>query len=172
MFTCGESCSDGNLIICTQSDLPGMLGVDFIHCEHESEEIIAQSKGAVGLVQGDMITTQYFDSVGVEINEMLKESGMVRIGEMGCLSTIMTFLRTFSRSLILVFGLEMFGLLEWHLAALPDTCTAWQSSLWIALCSKLSWRSTLLWQEVLVYLLCGTAEQHTCSHPEFWLVYG
>eukprot|EP00803_Ostreobium_quekettii_P004714 evm.model.scf_1673.1 EVM.evm.TU.scf_1673.1 scf_1673:10433-21504(-) len=63
------------------SDLPTLLNVDLAHCEHVAKSIISESDGTTTLLQGDLVTSQYFDGVGIEINDMLQETGMVRVGD-------------------------------------------------------------------------------------------
>lgn len=44
-------------------DLPPLLGVDLVHCEVAAAAIVEESKGETLLAQGEVITTQYFDSL-------------------------------------------------------------------------------------------------------------
>lgn len=53
-------------------DLPAALGVDFVHCELQADIAVQNSDGALQKIQGDLITESYFDSLAVEVNEMLK----------------------------------------------------------------------------------------------------
>lgn len=55
-----------------QVDLPAALGVDLIHCERQAALAVESSNGSLQRIQGDLITVSYFDSLAVEINEMLK----------------------------------------------------------------------------------------------------
>ncbi|GFR49317.1 hypothetical protein Agub_g11343, partial [Astrephomene gubernaculifera] len=63
-------------------ELPTIVGVDYIHCERQAAAIVAESSGAVMEVQGELITTQYFDSIAAEINDQLQEAGQLNIGEL------------------------------------------------------------------------------------------
>ena len=55
-----------------QVDLPPLLGVDLVHCEREAGGAVADSAGAMRLVQGELVTDAYFDSVADEIDETLQ----------------------------------------------------------------------------------------------------
>ncbi|KAG2435773.1 hypothetical protein HXX76_006969 [Chlamydomonas incerta] len=63
-------------------ELPTIVGVDLIHCERQVAAIIAQSAGAVQEVNGELITTQYLDTIASEINDQLQESGQINVGEL------------------------------------------------------------------------------------------
>lgn len=63
-------------------ELPTIVGVDLIHCERQVAAIIAQSAGTVQEVNGELITTQYLDTIASEINDQLQESGQINVGEL------------------------------------------------------------------------------------------
>lgn len=53
-------------------ELPALIGVDLVHCERQGAALVAESDGAVMEAQGELITTQYFDSIAAEINDLLQ----------------------------------------------------------------------------------------------------
>jgi len=55
-----------------QVDLPPLLGVDLVHCEREAGAAVSAAAGAMRLVQGELVTDAYFDSVADEIDETLQ----------------------------------------------------------------------------------------------------
>ena len=65
-----------------QVDLPPLLGVDLVHCEREAAAAVEAAAGAMRSVQGELITTAYFDSIAAEIDETLevRGAGQVRYG--------------------------------------------------------------------------------------------
>ncbi|BDA42327.1 E3 UFM1-protein ligase 1 homolog [Coccomyxa sp. Obi] len=63
-------------------DLPAVLGVDLIHCEKQAQLAIESSNGSLQRIQGDLITLSYFDSLATEVNETLKEAGVVSISNL------------------------------------------------------------------------------------------
>ena len=55
-----------------QVDLPPLLGVDLVHCEREAGAAVSATAGAMRLLQGELVTDAYFDSVADEIDETLQ----------------------------------------------------------------------------------------------------
>ncbi|GMH33262.1 hypothetical protein BSKO_01096 [Bryopsis sp. KO-2023] len=64
------------------ADLPSLLNVDLVHCEVQVDSIVADSGGAVTVIENDIVTIQYFDSIAVEINDILQDSGMLKVGDL------------------------------------------------------------------------------------------
>lgn len=65
---------------CIQSDLPSLLNVDLHHCECQVDTIMAETSGSISEFQGELISDKYFDNVAAEMNELLQDAGMIRIG--------------------------------------------------------------------------------------------
>lgn len=65
-------------------DIPAQLNVDLVHCERIAAELVAQDS-AVQLAQGELLSTQYFDALAVEVQEVLAEAGAMSIGMHTCL---------------------------------------------------------------------------------------
>jgi hypothetical protein len=57
-----------------QVDLPAALGVDLLHCERQAAAAVGESSGRVQLIQGELITLAYFDSLAAEVNDTLQVS--------------------------------------------------------------------------------------------------
>ena len=55
-----------------QADLPAQLGVDLAHCERQAQQAVEQSRGSMQIVQGEIITSAYFDGLAAEIDELLQ----------------------------------------------------------------------------------------------------
>lgn len=53
-------------------DLPALLGVDLVHCERQAGATVGDSGGALQLVQGELITTSYFDALAAEVADSLQ----------------------------------------------------------------------------------------------------
>ncbi|KAL0488554.1 E3 UFM1-protein ligase [Acrasis kona] len=64
-----------------RSDLQALLKVDFSHIERITNKIISESNQTISLVHGDLITTEYLDSVCREVDENLQESGSIDLGD-------------------------------------------------------------------------------------------
>ena len=62
-----------------QSDLPAQLGVDLAYCQQQTELAVENSRGTMQIVQGEIMTKAYFDSIAAEIEESLQESGMLTL---------------------------------------------------------------------------------------------
>ena len=43
-----------------------------MHCEHAARQAVAESNGQLRLVQGELITVEYFDNLAAEIDEILQ----------------------------------------------------------------------------------------------------
>ncbi|GBG67649.1 hypothetical protein CBR_g777 [Chara braunii] len=63
-------------------DLAMTIGVDLAHCEHQAKFILHDNADTFGLVQGEIITTKYWDTVAEEIEETLQQSGQTSIAEL------------------------------------------------------------------------------------------
>lgn len=63
-------------------ELPTIVGVDLVHCERQASVIVAESGGTILEVQGDLISTEYFDSIAAEIDDQLQDAGQIGIGEL------------------------------------------------------------------------------------------
>ena len=63
-------------------DLPAALGVDLVHCEKAAASAVAASGGDLRLVQGDVVSTAYFDALAAEVGELLEDAGSLGIGEL------------------------------------------------------------------------------------------
>ena len=46
--------------------------MDLLHCEHAARQAVAESNGQLRLVQGELITVEYFDNLAAEIDEILQ----------------------------------------------------------------------------------------------------
>ncbi|KAI5082067.1 hypothetical protein GOP47_0001810 [Adiantum capillus-veneris] len=62
-------------------DLANTIGVDLFYCEKQAESIISACPNLM-LVQGEIISTSYWDAVAEEINESLQETGQVSLAEL------------------------------------------------------------------------------------------
>lgn len=62
-------------------DLSGTLGVELIHCERQAQQIV-QNDASLSLVQGEILSSNYWDSIAEEINESLEVSGQMSVGEL------------------------------------------------------------------------------------------
>lgn len=62
-------------------DLASTIGVDLFYCERQAEGIVASCDNLM-LVQGEIISTSYWDSVAEEINESLQEAGRISLAEL------------------------------------------------------------------------------------------
>lgn len=62
-------------------DLSGTLGVELIHCERQAQQIV-QSNPSLSLVQGEILSSSYWDSIAEEINESLEVAGQMSLGEL------------------------------------------------------------------------------------------
>lgn len=62
-------------------DLAGTLGVELIHCERQAQQIV-QSNADLTLVQGEILSSGYWDAVADEINESLQVAGQISVAEL------------------------------------------------------------------------------------------
>ena len=46
--------------------------MDLLHCERAARQAVADSNGQLRLVQGELITAEYFDNLAAEIDEILQ----------------------------------------------------------------------------------------------------
>lgn len=53
-------------------NLPAQLAVDLLHCERAAQQAVAESNGRLRVVQGELITLDYFDNLAAEIDEILQ----------------------------------------------------------------------------------------------------
>ena len=56
----------------TQVNLPAQLAVDLVHCDRAARQAVADSQGQLKIVQGELITVEYFDTLAMEIDEILQ----------------------------------------------------------------------------------------------------
>jgi hypothetical protein len=64
-----------------RTDLPELLNVDFSHIESICNNLLKEDR-SLHLVQGEILTDEYLDSVCEEVNETLQESGVLYIGDL------------------------------------------------------------------------------------------
>ena len=64
------------------TDLPPALNVDVVHCERRARVLASDKANEIDLVEGELITPKYFDDVAKEIDEELREYGVVQVGEL------------------------------------------------------------------------------------------
>lgn len=62
-------------------ELPAVVGVNLLHCQQQAAEAVAESRGALQLLQGELITTAYFDTLAAEVADSLMESGAVTVAQ-------------------------------------------------------------------------------------------
>jgi len=72
-----------------QVNLPAQLAVDLLHCEREAQQEVAESNGQLRVVQGELITVDYFDNLAAEIDEILQVCHS-KLGSSQALCLIMT----------------------------------------------------------------------------------
>ena len=58
-----------------------VIGVDLFYCERQAESIVAAHTDLM-LVQGEVISTGYWDVVAEEINESLQEASQVSLADL------------------------------------------------------------------------------------------
>ncbi|KAL0031439.1 hypothetical protein WJX77_000485 [Trebouxia sp. C0004] len=63
-------------------NLPAQLAVDLLHCEHAAQQAVAESNGQLRIVQGELITVDYFDNLAAEIDEILQAGGVIPLGDL------------------------------------------------------------------------------------------
>eukprot|EP00892_Ulva_mutabilis_P004785 jgi/Ulvmu1/2679/UM014_0135.1 len=52
-------------------DLPGVLGVDYTHCNAQAQVLLRDKADAVKLINGDLVSHTFFVKMAKEVNEML-----------------------------------------------------------------------------------------------------
>ncbi|MCO5567535.1 hypothetical protein L7F22_021229 [Adiantum nelumboides] len=62
-------------------DLANTIGVDLYYCEKQADSIISCCPNLM-LVQGEIISTSYWDAVAEEISESLQETGQVSLADL------------------------------------------------------------------------------------------
>lgn len=62
-------------------DLSDVTGVDLYHVEKQAHVIVADNPGLM-LIQGEIISQHYWDSVAEEINERLQECSQIPLSEL------------------------------------------------------------------------------------------
>lgn len=62
-------------------DLADTTGVDLYHVEKQAERAVADNPGFM-LIQGELISERYWDSVAEEINERLQECSQIALAEL------------------------------------------------------------------------------------------
>eukprot|EP00850_Spirogloea_muscicola_P000074 SM000001S04476 [mRNA] locus=s1:439796:445141:+ [translate_table: standard] len=65
----------------TTVDLAASLGVDLFYCERECQELAAHDP-TITIVQGEVLTTGYWDDVAEEVEETLQEAGRLSIADL------------------------------------------------------------------------------------------
>lgn len=61
-------------------DLADITGVDLYHVEKQAQHVVSDNPGLV-LVQGEIISQSYWDSVAEEINERLQECSQIALAD-------------------------------------------------------------------------------------------
>lgn len=56
-------------------DLPSLLGVDLLHCEAAAAAVVEDGAGELLAAQGELFTSDYFDGVAAEVEELLQARG-------------------------------------------------------------------------------------------------
>jgi len=64
------------------TDLQTSLNVDVVHCERRARALAEDPSNRISLVEGELITPEYFDAVAAEVDEELRESGVIGLGEL------------------------------------------------------------------------------------------
>ncbi|KAA6426767.1 MAG: hypothetical protein FRX49_03092 [Trebouxia sp. A1-2] len=63
-------------------NLPAQLAVDLLHCERAAQQAVAESNGRLRVVQGELITLDYFDNLAAEIDEILQAGGVIPLADL------------------------------------------------------------------------------------------
>ena len=63
-------------------DLQPILNVDVAHCERQARALAEDPANQFSLVEGELMTPSYFDAVAAEVDEELRESGVVAVGDL------------------------------------------------------------------------------------------
>lgn len=62
-------------------DLADTIGVDLYHVEKQAQDVVLSDPGLM-LVQGEIISQSYWDSIAEEINERLQECSQISVAEL------------------------------------------------------------------------------------------
>ncbi|XP_052485162.1 E3 UFM1-protein ligase 1 homolog [Gossypium raimondii] len=62
-------------------DLADTTGVDLYHVEKQAQHVVSEDPGLM-LIQGEIISQSYWDSVAEEINERLQECSQIALAEL------------------------------------------------------------------------------------------
>lgn len=62
-------------------DLADTIGVDLYHVEKQAQDVVLNDPGLM-LVQGEIISQSYWDSIAEEINERLQECSQISVAEL------------------------------------------------------------------------------------------
>lgn len=62
-------------------DLSDIIGVDLYHVEKQAQQLVADSVGLM-LIQGEIISQTYWDTVAEDINERLQECSQIALAEL------------------------------------------------------------------------------------------
>ncbi|KAJ0248324.1 E3 UFM1-protein ligase 1 [Hirschfeldia incana] len=62
-------------------DLADTIGVDLYHVEKQAQDVVSSDPGLM-LVQGEIISESYWDSIAEEINERLQECSQISVAEL------------------------------------------------------------------------------------------
>lgn len=62
-------------------DLADTIGVDLYHVEKQAQDVVLNDPGLM-LVQGEIISQNYWDSIAEEINERLQECSQIAVAEL------------------------------------------------------------------------------------------
>lgn len=62
-------------------DLADTIGVDLYHVEKQAQDVVLSDPGLM-LVQGEIISQSYWDSIAEEINERLQECSQIAVAEL------------------------------------------------------------------------------------------
>ena len=63
-------------------DLQSALNIDVHHCEREAKFLAADATAGLSLVEGELMTPAYFDGVAAEVEEELRELGVVAVADL------------------------------------------------------------------------------------------
>lgn len=63
-------------------ELQALLNVDVVHCERAARALSEDPSSGFSLVEGELMTPAYFDAVAAEVDEELREAGMVGVGDL------------------------------------------------------------------------------------------
>ena len=64
------------------TDLQPALNVDVVHCERRARALALDKTNEIDLVEGELITPKYFDTIAREVDEELREAGVVQVGNL------------------------------------------------------------------------------------------